>query len=135
MCIRTCFNCIAIIETSNISYLQARRPDISAIFGPHLFSSSPSEGDLLALYEHVLVAALDRGDLPLAERCLQPLTARFPSSERVKRLQGMIEEARGDFINQIRFFNIIIVSIFQNSKLYCFSQATTPWLCAFTTRC
>lgn len=43
------------------------------------------------------MAAMDTGDLKLADEHLQHLQKKFPGSQRVKRLDGMRSEAGGDF--------------------------------------
>lgn len=45
----------------------------------------------------MVTAALDTGDVPLAHEHLQILKEKFPSSQRVQRLEGMRREAEGDF--------------------------------------
>eukprot|EP00741_Cyanophora_paradoxa_P003840 tig00000718_g3734.t1 len=49
------------------------------------------------VYEQTLIAALDAGDLDCANECFKALRSKYPSSFRVRRLEGMILEAQGDY--------------------------------------
>ncbi|KAJ1778703.1 tetratricopeptide repeat domain-containing protein [Coemansia sp. RSA 2523] len=51
--------------------------------------------DAWLVYEQVFVSAIDEGQIELAKAVLVILRTRFPSSQRVKRLYGMINEAVG----------------------------------------
>ncbi|KAJ2355174.1 tetratricopeptide repeat domain-containing protein [Coemansia erecta] len=51
--------------------------------------------DAWLIYEQVFVAAIDEGQIELAKALLVILRKRFTSSQRVKRLYGMINEAVG----------------------------------------
>lgn len=42
-------------------------------------------------------AAMDAGDLLVAEANVSNLRQKFPSSQRVRQLEGMLAEARGQF--------------------------------------
>ena len=53
--------------------------------------------DLWNYYEQVCMAALDVFSLEDAEFCLSALQKKFPSSNRVSRLQAMYNEAKGDW--------------------------------------
>ncbi len=48
-----------------------------------------------ALYEQLIIAALDIGKVDLADEYLSKLVTKFPDSIRVKRLEGMIMEFEG----------------------------------------
>jgi hypothetical protein len=48
------------------------------------------------LYEQLVIAALDIGNIGLADEYLSKLVAKFPDSIRVKRLEGMIMEFEGE---------------------------------------
>ena len=48
--------------------------------------------------EQVLIAALDTHDYEGARAQLARLTAQFPASQRVRRLEGMLHEARGEWM-------------------------------------
>lgn len=51
----------------------------------------------LQLYEILTEAALDLADWEISEQCLERLLARFPQSNRVKRLQARTLEAQGKY--------------------------------------
>lgn len=68
-----------------------RRPDLVVSCGCRLLETHSLGDDKWSLLEQVLVAALDTGDMWLADTCLGNLLARFPDSNRVRRLHGMFK--------------------------------------------
>ncbi|KAJ2452390.1 tetratricopeptide repeat domain-containing protein [Coemansia sp. RSA 2336] len=58
-------------------------------------SIASNSDDVYLVYEQVFIAALDEGQIELAKALLVLLRKRFTSSERVKRLYGMINECVG----------------------------------------
>lgn len=56
-----------------------------------------TENDRWALHEQVIEASLECGNLSLAQVLLQGLLRRFPESNRVQTLKGMLFEAHGNF--------------------------------------
>ncbi|KAJ2779133.1 tetratricopeptide repeat domain-containing protein [Coemansia interrupta] len=54
-----------------------------------------STEDAWLVYEQVFLAALDEGQIDLAKSLLHILRTRFPASQRVKRLYGLVNEAAG----------------------------------------
>ncbi|SPO24338.1 uncharacterized protein UTRI_03606 [Ustilago trichophora] len=58
-------------------------------------SSLPDE-DLWSILEQVAIAAIEVSRFDLAELCISRLTSRFPSSQRVTCLQGMLLEGQGN---------------------------------------
>ncbi|XP_055327691.1 ER membrane protein complex subunit 2-like [Paramacrobiotus metropolitanus] len=53
--------------------------------------------EVWAVYEQVCIAALDCDRLDIAKNCVKSLSARFPTSNRVRRLLAMTLEADGKF--------------------------------------
>jgi len=49
------------------------------------------------VYEQIFIAALDVGYEKLASACLLPLVTKFPKSLRVRKLQGMEYEYKGEY--------------------------------------
>lgn len=49
------------------------------------------------MYEQICVAALDSGDVNLANECITLLLKKFPDSSRVGRLLGMQKEQSGEY--------------------------------------
>ncbi|KAL1917100.1 uncharacterized protein VTP21DRAFT_5298 [Calcarisporiella thermophila] len=75
-----------------------RQPDFVVTIGKDLLHSGGANkmGDeVWNFYEQLCIAALDVGDMALADNCLSRLKKRFPRSARVKRLEGMTLEAEG----------------------------------------
>jgi len=71
----------------------------------NLLSHSP---DVWELIERAFIVALDRHDLTSAEVCLASLRKQFPKSVRVRRLEGMLAEARGRFDEALEIYNSIL---------------------------
>ena len=59
-------------------------------------------------YENIFTAALDHGDLGLADKYLQLLIKKFPNSNRVKRLMGLSFESQGDFAAALDIYDEIL---------------------------
>lgn len=74
-----------------------REPTLVARFGKVLLDNhGKSLGDeVWGVYERVGVAAVDCGDLALAEQCCTKLRAKFGKSARVSILEGLLLEAQG----------------------------------------
>ncbi|KAL8578877.1 hypothetical protein ACOMHN_022170 [Nucella lapillus] len=60
-------------------------------------SSHKLGNELWNVYEQVCVAALDCQRLDVVDLCIEALEAKFPGSVRVKRLEGMCQEAEGRY--------------------------------------
>ncbi|KAI9599221.1 hypothetical protein BDF19DRAFT_430491 [Syncephalis fuscata] len=74
-------------------------PDLVVQYGEQLMLAGYTShlGDeVWAFYEQLFVAALHTARWSLAQSCLDALTARFPGSMRVGRLEGMLHEAKGN---------------------------------------
>lgn len=56
------------------------------------------------LYEQICVAALDMGDVNLANDCISLLLKRFPDSGRVGRLLGMQKEQAGKYEDALEIY-------------------------------
>lgn len=54
---------------------------------------SLSDDEKWSAYEQLVIASLDVGDVPMADKYIALLRREFPESERVRRLQGMRAEA------------------------------------------
>jgi tetratricopeptide (TPR) repeat protein len=74
-----------------------RRPDLVMQHAPVLLKAGGLGDERWSVLEQAFIAAIDTGDLDAADGWLQPLEARFPESGRVRKLQGMRCEARGDY--------------------------------------
>ncbi|KAJ1721275.1 tetratricopeptide repeat domain-containing protein [Coemansia erecta] len=76
-----------------------RRPyEVLKLAEPLLNSSNQltsATDDAWLVYEQVFLSALDEGQIDLAKALLHILHSRFPSSQRVKRLYGLVNEAAG----------------------------------------
>ena len=66
-------------------------------------SSIPSE-DLFSLLEQVAISSIELSRFDLAELCIQRLTSRFPSSQRVTSLQGMLLEGQNNLSAAIELY-------------------------------
>lgn len=71
-------------------------------------SSLPSE-DLWSILEQVAIAAIELARFDLAELCISRLTSRFPSSQRVTSLQGMLLEGQGKLEDAIELYEHALV--------------------------
>ncbi|KAJ2910880.1 tetratricopeptide repeat domain-containing protein [Coemansia aciculifera] len=75
-----------------------RRPfEVLKLAEPLMLKSSVSQAgdDAWLVYEQILLAALDDGEIALAQSVLFLLDKRFNGSQRVKRLSGLVKEALG----------------------------------------
>ncbi|CAO1624452.1 unnamed protein product [Parajaminaea phylloscopi] len=91
---------------------QRRRPDRSSAqvveYGTWLLEQGHIQklGDeLWSALEQIAMAALDVGDIELAELCLSRLDTRFPDSSRVDTLRGMLFEARGELVQALEHYS------------------------------
>lgn len=60
------------------------------------------------IYEQICIAALDEGDLSLAEDILAKLTKKFKKSQRVSRLQGMCLEAKEQYAEALVVYEEVL---------------------------
>ncbi|TKY88470.1 hypothetical protein EX895_002458 [Sporisorium graminicola] len=67
--------------------------------------SSVSNEDLWSILEQVAIAAIEVARFDLAELCISRLTSRFPNSQRVTSLQGMLLEGQGKLDEAIRLYD------------------------------
>ncbi|CDU26169.1 uncharacterized protein SPSC_06363 [Sporisorium scitamineum] len=67
-------------------------------------SSVPNE-DLWSILEQVAIAAIEVARFDLAELCISRLTSRFPNSQRVTSLQGMLLEGQGRLSQAIELYD------------------------------
>ncbi|KAN0065059.1 Inositol phosphatase SIW14 [Thecaphora frezii] len=66
--------------------------------------SSLSQDELWAFLEQVGAAAIELGKWELAELCVSRLQSRFPASARVRCLQGMLLEGKGEYTRALEFY-------------------------------
>lgn len=85
-----------------------RRPDIVLQLGQQI-ETSCSETELYLLYEQMFVAALDMKSEKKANVYLQKLEKQFPNSTRVMRLQGMVQEAKGNYDAAIAIYDKLLL--------------------------
>lgn len=84
--------------------------------GELLLTQSNKLGDeAWVVYEQVCIAALDTGNIDLATYCIQCLSQQFPSSLRVKRLQGMQFEALARYDDAELVYESIIAADSSNA--------------------
>lgn len=67
-------------------------------------SSVPDE-ELWSILEQVAIASIEVARFDLAELCISRLTSRFPASQRVVSLQGMLLEGQGNPSAAIQLYN------------------------------
>ncbi|CBQ73510.1 conserved hypothetical protein [Sporisorium reilianum SRZ2] len=67
--------------------------------------SSVSNQDLWSILEQVAIAAIELARFDLAELCISRLTSRFPNSQRVTSLQGMLLEGQGKLEQAIELYD------------------------------
>mmetsp|Transcript_18575 Transcript_18575/g.18660 ORF Transcript_18575/g.18660 Transcript_18575/m.18660 type:complete len:305 (-) Transcript_18575:44-958(-) len=89
---------------------QVRRPDIVTKYGWKYLQSGVPSNEVWILHEQIFTAALDIGDLALADKCLGPLKANFPGSSRVRLLEGMIQEAKSDYTEALAIYDTLLVA-------------------------
>ncbi|EST05385.1 Tetratricopeptide TPR2 [Kalmanozyma brasiliensis GHG001] len=70
--------------------------------------SSVSNEDLWSILEQVAIAAIELARFDLAELCISRLTSRFPNSQRVTALQGMLLEGKGDAKAAIELYEDVL---------------------------
>lgn len=85
-----------------------RRPDIVIKFGWQLIQSGLRGNEIWTLYEQVFNAALDTGNMDLADNCLHQLLSQFPKSSRVKLLVGMKNEAEENWVSALTLYDELI---------------------------
>ncbi|KAJ1458229.1 hypothetical protein M885DRAFT_513302 [Pelagophyceae sp. CCMP2097] len=88
---------VALLKFLRVS--QIRRSDITVKWGAVALAKHGSRlGDeRWSIHEQTLIAALDLDDAATAKSSEDALAARFRSGARIGRLQGMCEEARGEY--------------------------------------
>mmetsp|Transcript_106073 Transcript_106073/g.208061 ORF Transcript_106073/g.208061 Transcript_106073/m.208061 type:complete len:300 (+) Transcript_106073:34-933(+) len=80
-----------------------RRPDI--VFDNWMrVLNSESGNEVWNLYEQISVAALDVGDVNIANECISLLLKKFPDSSRVGRLIGMQKEQQGKYEDALEIY-------------------------------
>lgn len=67
--------------------------------------ASLPDDELYSVLEQVAIAALETSRFDLAESCISRLQSKFPASQRVKSLQGMMLEAQGKGVEAVRFYD------------------------------
>ena len=72
-------------------------------------SSLPNE-ELWSILEQVAIAAIELARFDLAELCISRLTSRFPNSQRVTCLQGMLLEGQGQISRAIELYDEALVT-------------------------
>ncbi|CAM9898709.1 unnamed protein product [Discosporangium mesarthrocarpum] len=88
---------------------RVRRPDLVVKYCSHLLTYAGRLGDeLWVVYEQALVAALDCADYGLANTYLAALNKKFPKSQRVGRLEGMVLEAGGKYSAALDVYNGLV---------------------------
>ncbi|KAF9334147.1 ER membrane complex subunit 2 [Podila minutissima] len=88
-----------------------RKPDVVVRLGKPLVESGAVmklDADAWLVYEQVAIAALDVGDDALAQKCIQALETKFPGSPRVRRLNGMELEAKGELLEAAKIYKAIL---------------------------
>ncbi|GAV04256.1 hypothetical protein RvY_14564 [Ramazzottius varieornatus] len=86
-----------------------RSDEVVELWESALSDSTGKLGDeVWTIYEQVCVAALDCDRLDIAKYCVAKLDGRFPSSNRVKRLGGMVLEAEGKFDDATMMYEALI---------------------------
>ncbi|KAJ1381651.1 hypothetical protein B484DRAFT_460311, partial [Ochromonadaceae sp. CCMP2298] len=86
-----------------------RRPDIVYDnWEPVLYAESGNE--MWNLYEQLCVAALDYGDVKLADECITLLLNKFPNSARVVRLLGLKKEQCGDYEEALEVYSGLLAT-------------------------
>lgn len=69
------------------------------------------------LYEQICIAALEKGEISLAEEYLAKLTKKFKSSQRVSRLQGMCLEAKEMYAEALVLYDEVLKNNPANSLI------------------
>mmetsp|Transcript_45596 Transcript_45596/g.74316 ORF Transcript_45596/g.74316 Transcript_45596/m.74316 type:complete len:303 (+) Transcript_45596:120-1028(+) len=64
--------------------------------------------EVWAIYEQLLIAYLDLGELVEAKRYYKILAERFPSSCRVRRLAGLVKESEGKYDDALEVYSRIL---------------------------
>eukprot|EP00316_Scyphosphaera_apsteinii_P024549 CAMPEP_0119336922 /NCGR_PEP_ID=MMETSP1333-20130426/92931_1 /TAXON_ID=418940 /ORGANISM="Scyphosphaera apsteinii, Strain RCC1455" /LENGTH=316 /DNA_ID=CAMNT_0007347857 /DNA_START=23 /DNA_END=973 /DNA_ORIENTATION=+ len=99
------------------------RPDLVVKFGDYLLNHHKKRlgQEIWALYEQMCIALLQYGKsskakpeaakpdyMRRAQECCNILSAQFPESLRIKRLEGMMWEAKGDLDEAMKEYEIIL---------------------------
>ena len=80
--------------------------------------ASKLEPEKWDVYEQTALAALDLGYLPLAQKYVDTLKLRWTDSTRVKRLQGMVWEATGNYDSAVKLYQSMIKENPANTLAY-----------------
>ncbi|KAG0180363.1 ER membrane complex subunit 2 [Apophysomyces sp. BC1034] len=103
---------VAVEELQNLRLTNERQSERVAALGARLIREkyiSKLGDEVWPIYEQITVAALDVGDMELADHCIDQLKARFSEkSLRFKRLQGMKWEAQGKLGDAQAIYNSIL---------------------------
>lgn len=97
-----------------------RRPDLVIVYGKQLLMNYTSKlGDQLwDICEQTILGALDCHSLELAQSCLNSLQGKFPDSQRVGRLEGMLMEVRGNYTEAMILYTNILQENPSNSLVW-----------------
>jgi len=95
------------------------------------FTKSPStKEDFLAIIEQGTVAALDLAEIATATTGVAILRTLFPVSHRVDRLEGMLNEAQGNYTAAETIYQTMLkenpANLIAHKRLYCIAKATKP---------
>ena len=74
------------------------------------WASPQCDTTVWTVYEQVLMASLDVGDLTFAKQCLAKLVKQFPDSARVKRASGMVMEFSGKYEEALAIYDEVLES-------------------------
>eukprot|EP00244_Chara_vulgaris_P004943 TRINITY_DN19995_c0_g1_i1.p1 TRINITY_DN19995_c0_g1~~TRINITY_DN19995_c0_g1_i1.p1 ORF type:complete len:309 (+),score=50.69 TRINITY_DN19995_c0_g1_i1:559-1485(+) len=99
-----------------------RRSELVLRYGLEMLNNGKDRSklgdDLWNVYEQVGVSALDCGDLDACKACYMELAKRFPGSVRVRRLEGLIFEAKGFWSTADHLYDELMELAPGNQQLY-----------------
>lgn len=72
------------------------------------YLSSLAQDELYSVLEQVAIAAIETARFDLAESCIARLSSRFPTSQRITALQGMLLEGRGNPLAALQLYDIAL---------------------------
>lgn len=92
--------------------LKLRRPDKVLKHGVAILNDPKKRSALgpeeWTLYEQVAIAAMDCQNLDVAKECIKSLQRKFPGSKRVGRLEAMLLEANGQWVEAEKAYSSLL---------------------------
>ncbi|GMI01845.1 hypothetical protein TrLO_g3153 [Triparma laevis f. longispina] len=105
-----------------------RKPEeVMKLALPYLQTGSLHSEEDLAILEQLIIAAIDTGNLEVAESGVTKLESRFTDSSRVLRLRGLVYESASNYPAALELYQNLLAknpsNLFAHKRIYAISKA------------